>query len=57
MQFGVTPLLMAIKEGHTEVFKTLVWNGRANLNHQEDVACRYYIICDLADAACIFLSM
>lgn len=29
--------MMTIKEGHIDAFKTLIWNGRANLNLQEDV--------------------
>ena len=37
IQFGVTPLMTTIMEGHLDVFKSLIWNGRANLNLQEKV--------------------
>ena len=31
MQHGMNALMFAAKQGHVEVFKTLLWNGKANL--------------------------
>ena len=43
MQHGMNALMFAAKQGHVEVFKTLLWNGKANLNLQEKVYIEYLL--------------
>lgn len=37
VQAGVSPLLLAVKQGHINIVKKLLWNAQANLNLQEYV--------------------
>jgi ankyrin repeat protein len=37
MQSGMTPLIFAAKEGNLDVVRTLVENGRADVNITENV--------------------
>ena len=57
VQVGVSPLLMAVKQGHINIVKTLLSDVRTNLNLQEKVGHLCAEVCRSGNGQCVIFSL